>query len=377
MRYRRKIPHIMAASALTCALVVTPVYAEPSGTVSDLQSEQADLEDQKAGAQSELNSLQAELEDLVSRITELEDDLVQTGQEIEQAEKDLDAAEEKRQEQYDAMKLRIRYMYESGGDVAAIEKVLSSGDITNMLTQAEYSQKVHEYDREQLKAYAETVQEITDLEQTLETEMADLQDMEAEFQEQQDTLSSTIASKQDEISDLDGMIREAARRVLEQQEQERQEQEAAQAGQNEETQGAEDDSGQNGGEDSGDREDTGDREDEEPQDTPDYDTVVGGSIVSRAKSALGKPYKWGQAGPDSFDCSGLVSFAVSGRYSHLWSTGDIINWTPVSDPQPGDICIRPGHCGVYIGNGRMIHAPSEGDVVKEANVQAGMFYVRY
>ena len=41
----------------------------------------------------------------------------------------------------------------------------------------------------------------------------------------------------------------------------------------------------------------GDREDEEPQDTPDYDTVVGGSIVSRAKSALGKPYKWGQAGP--------------------------------------------------------------------------------
>lgn len=367
----------MAASALTCALAVTPVYAEPSGTVSDLQSEQADLEDQKAGAQSELNSLQAELEDLVSRITELEDDLVQTGQEIEQAEKDLDAAEEKRQEQYDAMKLRIRYMYESGGDVAAIEKVLSSGDITNMLTQAEYSQKVHEYDREQLKAYAETVQEITDLEQTLETEMADLQDMEAEFQEQQDTLSSTIASKQDEISDLDGMIREAARRVLEQQEQERQEQEAAQAGQNEETQGAEDDSGQNGGEDSGDREDTGDREDEEPQDTPDYDTVVGGSIVSRAKSALGKPYKWGQAGPDSFDCSGLVSFAVSGRYSHLWSTGDIINWTPVSDPQPGDICIRPGHCGVYIGNGRMIHAPSEGDVVKEANVQAGMFYVRY
>ena len=110
---------------------------------------------------------------------------------------------------------------------------------------------------------------------------------------------------------------------------------------------------------------------------PDYDTVVGGSIVSRAKSALGKPYKWGQAGPDSFDCSGLVSFAVSGRYSHLWSTGEIINWTPVSDPQPGDICIRPGHCGVYIGNGRMIHAPSEGDVVKEANVQAGMFYVRY
>ena len=157
------------------------MYAEPSGTVSDLQSEQADLEDQKAGAQSELNSLQAELEDLVSRITELEDDLVQTGQEIEQAEKDLDAAEEKRQEQYDAMKLRIRYMYESGGDVAAIEKVLSSGDITNMLTQAEYSQKVHEYDREQLKAYAETVQEITDLEQTLETEMADLQDMEAEI----------------------------------------------------------------------------------------------------------------------------------------------------------------------------------------------------
>ena len=100
-------------------------------------------------------------------------------------------------------------------------------------------------------------------------------------------------------------------------------------------------------------------------------------LALAVRLSLGKPYVWGARGPNAFDCSGLVSFALTGRYVHSWSTSNIVTWTRVSNPQPGDICIKPGHCGVYIGGGQMIHAPQTGDVVKVAPVQSGMWYVRY
>ena len=415
---------MVLASALICSLSVTPVNAEPSAEVQDLQNEQADLEGQKSTAQSELGSLQAQLEGLLSKIAEIENDLAETGQEIVQAREDLKVAEDQREKQYESMKLRIRYIYESGGDTAALEKVLSSGTMSGLLTQAEYSQKVHEYDRAQLQEYAETVKKIQKLEDTLEAEMTDLQNLETDYQAQQNTLNTTIESKRDEISDLDGMIQAAARKVMEQQQSEQAQQAEAEEGaaqeqngsnsghaadnadtntdnsdstDNSNSAGGTDNAGGSGGNDSQEPESQPESKPEskpesqpeskpesqpeskpesKPQE-PSYDTSVGGSVVSRAESALGKPYVWGAAGPDSFDCSGLVSFALTGRYSHTWSTSDIITWTRVSNPQPGDICIKVGHCGVYIGGGMMIHAPTEGDVVKVAPVQSGMFYVRY
>lgn len=106
-------------------------------------------------------------------------------------------------------------------------------------------------------------------------------------------------------------------------------------------------------------------------------SVSGNSVVSRAYSQLGKPYKWGAAGPNSFDCSGLVSYCLTGSYSHLGTTGTFMGWTRVSNPQPGDICVNSHHCGIYIGGGQMIHAPQTGDVVKISSVHSGMIYVRY
>ena len=110
---------------------------------------------------------------------------------------------------------------------------------------------------------------------------------------------------------------------------------------------------------------------------PSYDSSSGSSVVGRAQSMIGRPYEWGAAGPDSFDCSGLVSYCLTGRFVHLWSTSDIITWPRVSNPQPGDICVSATHCGIYVGGGMMIHAPQTGDVVKQSAVHSGMIYVRY
>lgn len=106
-------------------------------------------------------------------------------------------------------------------------------------------------------------------------------------------------------------------------------------------------------------------------------SVSGNSVVNRAYSQLGKPYKWGEVGPNSFDCSGLVSYCLTGSYSRLGTTGTFMGWTRVSNPQPGDICVNSHHCGIYIGGGQMIHAPQTGDVVKVSSVHSGMIYVRY
>lgn len=106
-------------------------------------------------------------------------------------------------------------------------------------------------------------------------------------------------------------------------------------------------------------------------------SVSGNSVVNRAYSQLGKPYQWGAVGPNSFDCSGLVSYCLTGSYSRLGTTGTFMGWTRVSSPQPGDICVNSHHCGIYIGGGQMIHAPRTGDVVKVSSVRSGMIYVRY
>lgn len=375
MNYRRVRGGVIA-TALTCSLVVTPVFAAPD-SLESLQDEQDSLNAQKSEAESELSSLQSQLETLLTKTAELEDKLITTGQEISQAEDDLAVAEEKRQDQYDAMKLRIKYIYESGGDAVTLEKILSSGDITSMLTQAEYSQKVHEYDRKQLQEYAQTVQEIEDLQNTLETEMENLQDLEADYQAQQEELNTTITSKQDEISNLDGMLQEAARKVLE--EQQRQAQAAAAAEEESEDAGEEAESGTgNTGDTGNDNNDAGNDNSDNGGSSggSDYDEATGNSVVDRALSQLGKPYAWGIAGPDSYDCSGLVSYALTGSYVHTWSTYDFMGWTQVSDPQPGDICTSWTHCGIYIGNGQMVHAPQTGDVVKISSVHSGMIFVR-
>lgn len=375
----KKVHSAFIATVLTCSLAVTPVFAEPD-TLESLQNKQEDLQNQKAAAQDELNSLQSELNTIMEKTAELEDQLIAKGEEIIQAKEDLKVAEEKRDEQYDAMKLRIKYMYETGSGTATMEKVMTSGDISSMLTQAEYSQQVHEYDREQLQEYADTVQEIEDLQDKLETEMTNLEDLEAEYQKQQEELNTTISTKQDEVSDLDSMIQEAARKV--QEEKDRQEAEAERQRQLEEQQRQQEAAAQTGNTGGGTSTGGGSSNVSNSggssggSDTS-YDAVTGNAIVDRAYSKIGCWYEWGAVGPNTFDCSGLVSYALTGSYSRLGTTYTFMGWTRVSNPQPGDICTSSTHCGIYIGGGQMIHAPHTGAQVTIGPVPSNMIYVRY
>lgn len=354
------------AALITSSLVVTPVLAAPS--VDDLQKS-------KASAQSEVNSLQSQLQSIVSKITQLEADLTTKGEEIIQAQADLEQAQEDEKTQYAAMKLRIKYMYEAG-DATALESLVSSEDFSDLLSKAEYVQSVHGYDRDKLEEYVATKQKIADLKDQLETEQSQLESMQTEYETEESNLTTLIDSKQAEVADLDSQIQEAAEKAAKEEEErqkkaeeERQKQLQA-ASQNSTTTNG------NSGNSNSSSSSNSNKGNSSSSSSSSSGSYVSGSTVSRAYSALGKPYVWGAAGPNSFDCSGLVSFCLTGRYSHTYSSSDFVGLTKVSNPQPGDICVRVGHVGVYIGGGQMIHAPHTGDVVKISAVPSNMWYVR-
>ena len=110
----------------------------------------------------------------------------------------------------------------------------------------------------------------------------------------------------------------------------------------------------------------------------EYTAATGNEIVDRAMAMLGASYRYGGTGADgSFDCSGLVGYALTGSYERIGNTDTFLGYNQVDDPQPGDIVVNDGHTGIYIGDGQMIHAADESTGVVIGNVQSGMIYVRY
>ena len=99
------------------------------------------------------------------------------------------------------------------------------------------------------------------------------------------------------------------------------------------------------------------------------------AAVNEARKHLGTPYVYGGAAPGGFDCSGLVQYCykVAGVTLPRTTSEQINAGTSVSQAslQVGDLVFpSSGHVGLYTGNGKFIHAPKTGDVVKEANVYA-------
>ena len=381
----------LITAVVTSSMIVTPVLAAPS--VDDLKKE-------KAAKQSEVSSLQSQLTTLMGKVNTLESELIQTGEDITKAQGDLEVAQEKEKEQYAAMKKRIKYMYEAGND-SAFETLVTSEDFTDLLSKAEYVKNVHSYDRKQLQEYVETKQQISDLKDSLEKDQKELESKQVEYEKQGDNLNNLITSKSAEVANLDSEIQaaaeaaareaaeRAAREAAEKAAKEAERQQAAASNnnaastsnRNNTTSSSTATSNRNNTTSSSSSSSSSAPAVTKPSNSSSSTTTSGtnangGSIVSRAYSQLGKPYVWGACGPNSFDCSGFVSYCLTGSYTRLGTTLTFMGWTRVSNPQPGDVVTTATHCGIYIGNGQMIHAPHTGDVVKVGPVQSGMIYVR-
>ena len=349
----------LLTAVVASSMIVTPVFAAPSVD---------DLKENKAAKESEVSSLQEQLTDIMSKLGDLEESLIEKGEEITKAEEDLKEAQEKEQEQYEAMKKRIKFMYEEG-DTTALETLVTAENFSDLVNKAEYVQNVHTYDRKQLEEYIETKQQIADLKTTLEDEQKNMESMQAEYENKESELSSTIESKKAEVANLDSQIQAAAEAAAA--EALAAQQQAAAANNN------------NGG-GSGNRNNGGNGTKPAPAPTPSGggsgNTSTAQAIVNAAYSQLGVPYVWGGTTPGvGLDCSGLTQYChrvagISiGRTSEVQGGGG----KAVSNPQPGDLVCYGSHIGIYIGGGQMIHAPHTGDVVRVANVYGSPWYRRY
>ena len=382
----------LITAVVTSSMIVTPVLAAPS--VDDLKKE-------KAAKQNEVSSLQSQLTTLMGKVNTLESELIQTGEDITKAQSDLVVAQKKEKEQYAAMKKRIKYMYEAGND-SAFETLVTSDDFTDLLSKAEYVQNVHSYDRKQLQEYVETKQQISDLKDSLEKDQKELESKQVEYEKQGDNLNNLITSKSSEVANLDSEIQAAAeaaaKEAAERAAKEAAEKAAKEAAKKQQASAANNSTSSNRNNSTTSNNTTSNKNNTSNTTRPSGNNTSssttkpsgnntssnttsgsnanGGTIVSRAYSQLGKPYVWGACGPSSFDCSGFVSYCLTGSYTRLGTTLTFMGWTRVSNPQPGDVVTTATHCGIYIGNGQMIHAPHTGDVVKVGPVQSGMIYVR-
>lgn len=364
-----KFGKAILASVLAASLAVTPVFAAP-----DVEG----IRQSKEASESALESLKNDLAKTIENINELEGQLVETGEKIAQAEADLAAAQEKEDEQYEAMKLRIRYMYEEG-NTSFLTGLLESKSISEVLNKAEYIQNVHQYDRQKLEEYVETKKQVETLKAELEQQQTELMAKQAEFEQEKANISTMVEEKRAEVAELDEQLQAAIVQAAAEEAARRAAEEAA-------NQSASNNSNSNN--------------DNRPTDQTDSnvssgnsnvsggntsqggsgDTSVAQAIVNAAYSQLGVPYVWGGTTPGSgLDCSGLTQYAhrVAGISIPRTSGPQGSGGKAVSNPLPGDIVCYSGHVGIYIGGGQMIHAPQPGDVVKVANVYGSPWYRRY
>ena len=360
---KNKLFRAFVVALAVSSLTISSVYAAPDADA---------IKDKKEAAEAEVSSLQEEIASVMREIDDLEEQLITTGEEINQATEDLAVAEEKEKEQYEAMKLRIRYMYEEGNSTI-LEKITESGSITEFLNKAEYIQGVHNYDREQLQEYVNTKEQVAELKSTLETEQAELESKQTEFEAKKQSLNDTLESKQDEVADLDAEYQAALEEI------EKERQAAAEAEARRQQQIAAANNRNNTTNNSNNNSSAGSNNSGSNYVSPGNSSTAS-AIVNAAYSQLGTPYVWGGTTPNvGLDCSGLVQYChrVAGISLPRTSGPQGSGGQAVSDPQPGDVVCYSGHVGIYIGGGQMIHAPQPGDVVKIQSVYGRPWYRRY
>ena len=354
--------------------------------------------------------MQAEAEEALANLNAMQQSLDRLSAEYgealaaqEEAEQSRDAAEARLAEinqqiesLQDRLSERAREMYRSGG-VSFIEILLGARSFEEFATSWDMLNKVNEND-------ASMVQERKELAEEAEEQAAIFNEQALVASQKAEEAAEAAQQAESTVAEMQAMydsLSEEAARLLEEERAAKEAEEAARAAQivaesaaaaaNEGGSGNGGQRGGNsgqsadngGGSDNGGASDSGDNggggnydtPSEEPADTPSYEG--GSDTVSRAYSCLGAPYVWGGVGPDGYDCSGLVSYCLTGSHSRLGTTYTFMGWPQVSDPQPGDICVNYEHTGVYIGNGQMIHAATYGVGVIIGPVQSGMIIVRY
>ena len=167
---------------------IESLYGEMQEKIDSLEENKENLSNYLASLNQSYEAAQTLIDTYNGQISEKQAD-------IDAINEKLKEAEHEQAEQYEAMKLRIQYMYESG-DMDIINVFLSDGTIEDMLNQVEYISKIMEYDRSKMDEYENLLLTITVMKQQAEEEMNQLSTLKSE----QESVVSDLAKLMDEAS---------------------------------------------------------------------------------------------------------------------------------------------------------------------------------
>lgn len=340
--------------------------------LKDKKNEINGLKGQQQITADDIKNKSAKLDEILAAQKKLQTDITSKQAEIEQNQKDLAAAQEKQQEQYDAMKKRIQFMYENSAEDNIWTAIIESNGITDMLNRIEYVSDVYDSDRALMDSYQAAVEQVKEIGTKLDNDMNELTAMQDDYEKQQADVEAAIVALENQKEQYASQIAQAQQQadnyqnIITAQGKIIQEQEAAAAAAavaaaraNSSSSNSSYDGGGagKGGSIASDYASGGGK-------NPSASTgVSGSSVVSYAMQFVGNPYVWaGNSLTNGVDCSGFVHevyahFGISTpRYSQAFkSVGQAVSFDNI---QPGDVVVYPGHVAIYAGGGVIVEAQS-------------------
>lgn len=340
--------------------------------LKDKKNEINGLKDQQQTTADDIKNKSAKLDEILAAQKKLQSDITSKQAEIEQNQKDLAAAQEKQQEQYDAMKKRIQFMYENSAEDNIWTAIIESNGITDMLNRIEYVSDVYDSDRALMDSYQAAVEQVKEIGTKLDNDMNELTAMQDDYEKQQADVEAAIVALENQKEQYASQIAQAQQqadnyqniitaqgKIIQEQEAAAAAAAAAAARANSSSSSPSYDGGGagKGGSIASDYAAGGGK-------NPGASTgVSGSSVVSYAMQFVGNPYVWGgNSLTNGVDCSGFVHevyahFGISTpRYSQAFkSVGQAVSFDNI---QPGDVVVYPGHVAIYAGGGVIVEAQS-------------------
>ena len=153
------------------------IYSQQAQTMSDLEYLRSginQLEEQKQAVLAQIDAYDAGLVTTIATIETLEKTIAKQERELKKTGESLAKAKEDEATEYEAMKKRIQYMYEEGGNMGLVSTMMSAGKISDVLNQADNTQKMYNYDRDCLANYTATVEKVEKLQKKQQQQKAEL-----------------------------------------------------------------------------------------------------------------------------------------------------------------------------------------------------------